>query len=209
MPDYSLEQEAGGLVAGVDEAGRGPLAGPVLAAAVVFHAGVPPTLAALLDDSKKLTAARREAAFAALLEARARGQAEWAAAAASCVEIGLLNILGATHLAMRRAVTRLPRAPHLVLIDGNRPPPLPVPSRCVVGGDAASFSIAAASIIAKVIRDRAMARLCARWPGYGFSVHQGYPTAAHREALARLGASPHHRRGFGPVEAVLRVMTAS
>jgi ribonuclease HII len=209
MPDFALEREAGGLVAGVDEAGRGPLAGPVLAAAVVFHAGVPPALAALLDDSKKLTAARREAAFAALVEARARGEAEWAAGAASCVEIGLLNILGATHLAMRRAVRRLPRLPALVLIDGNRPPLLPVPSRCVVGGDGLSFSIAAASIIAKVIRNRAMARLCPRWPGYGFGIHYGYPTQAHREALARLGASPHHRRGFAPVEEALRLMTAS
>lgn len=209
MPDFSLEAAAGGLVAGVDEAGRGPLAGPVLAAAVMFPAGVPLELARLLDDSKKLTAKRREAAFAALLAARATGRAEWVAAAASVPEIGLLNILGATHLAMRRAVLRLPRRPELVLIDGNRPPPLPCPSRCVVGGDGLSLSIAAASIIAKVIRDRALLRLDARWPGYGFAGHQGYPTAAHRQALASLGPCPHHRRGFGPVEAAFRAMTSN
>jgi ribonuclease HII len=201
VADFAQETEAGGRVAGVDEAGRGPLAGPVLAAAVVFAHGVPASLAALLDDSKRLSAAQRETAFAALLEARAAGLAEYAIAAASAEEIGRLNILGATHLAMRRAVLRLPQAPDLALIDGNRAPVLPFATRCLVGGDALSLSIAAASILAKVTRDRAMVRLCARWPGYGFSRHMGYPTAVHRAALARLGPCPHHRRGYAPVDA--------
>ena len=200
MPDFSLESEHGGRVAGLDEAGRGPLAGPVTAAAVVFLAPPPVALARLLDDSKKLTAARRDAAFAALLDAARVGLLEHAIAAASAAEIGRLNILRASQLAMQRALARLPSLPDLALVDGNQPPRLPCAVRALVGGDAASFSIAAASILAKVIRDRAMARLDARWPGYGFAAHQGYPTAAHRAALAQLGPTPHHRRGFGPVD---------
>jgi ribonuclease HII len=203
MPDFALEAAAGGRVAGVDEAGRGPLAGPVLAAAVVFPAGVPPALALLLDDSKRLRPAAREAAFAALRAAAAAGAVEFAIAAASVAEIGRLNILGATHLAMARAVARLPFAPALALVDGNQPPRLGCAVRCVVGGDAASFSIAAASILAKVVRDRAMARLDPRWPAYGFAAHAGYPTGRHREALAKHGPCPHHRRGFSPVEQAL------
>ena len=186
MPDFALELSAGGRVAGVDEAGRGPLAGPVLAAAVVFPRGVP-------------------AGLAALQEAAARGEAELAIAAASTAEIGRLNILRASHLAMTRAVVRLAILPGLALVDGNMPPPLPCPVRCVVGGDALSLSIAAASILAKVVRDRAMARLDPRWPNYGFARHVGYPTLRHREALAAHGPCPHHRRGFSPVDqAVLR-----
>lgn len=202
MPDFSLESAHGGRVAGLDEAGRGPLAGPVLAAAVVFRLPPPAALARLLDDSKKLTAARREAAFAALRQAARDGLVEHGIAAASAAEIGRLNILRASQLAMARALARLPAPPDLALVDGNQPPRLPCAVRCVVGGDAASLSIAAASILAKVVRDRAMARLDARWPGYGFAAHQGYPTAAHRAALARLGPTPHHRRGFAPVDQV-------
>jgi ribonuclease HII len=172
----------------------------VLAAAVVFTRGVPRGLGTLLDDSKKLSAAAREAAFAALQDAAARGRLELAIAAASANEIGRLNILRATHLAMARAVARLPAPPDLALVDGNQPPPLPYPVRCVVGGDAESFSIAAASILAKVVRDRAMARLDARWPVYGFASHAGYATARHRAALAEHGPCPHHRRGFAPVD---------
>ena len=120
---------------------------------------------------------------------------------------GTLNILQATLLAMRRAVAKLPRTPDHALVDGNQPPPLACPVRCVVGGDGLSFSIAGASIIAKVLRDRAMRRLDPRWPAYGFARHAGYPTAAHREALARLGPSPHHRRGFGPVDQAVLNLT--
>lgn len=201
-PDLRLE--AGhGRVAGVDEAGRGPLAGPVVAAAVVFLRAPPAALARLIDDSKRLAAARREAAFAAIHGAAGDGVLEFAVGAASAAEIGRLNILRATHVAMARAVARLRALPDLALVDGNRAPPLPCAVRCVVGGDALSLSIAAASILAKVVRDRAMTRLDPRWPGYGFARHAGYPTAAHREALARLGPSPHHRRGFGPVDRLL------
>jgi ribonuclease HII len=177
-----------------------------LAAALVFLTPPPASLAALLQDSKKLKEAARDAAFAALQAAKAEGLVEIGVGAASATEIGRVNILRATHLAMRRAVAKLPMPPDLALVDGNQPPPLPCPLRCVIGGDGLSFSIAGASIIAKVLRDRAMRRLDPRWPAYGFARHAGYPTAAHREALERLGPSPHHRRGFGPVDqAVLKL----
>ncbi len=210
MPDYSLELDAGGRVAGVDEAGRGPLAGPVLAAAVVFIAPPSAALAALLDDSKKLNAARRDLAYAALMEAARLGQVDCAIAAASVAEIARLNILRASHLAMARALWRLRQPCDLALIDGNMAPLMPPHGlqgqppgrgfRCVIGGDALSLSIAAASILAKVTRDRAMARLDRRFPAWGFARHQGYPTPEHRECLARLGPTPHHRRGFAPVD---------
>ncbi|MBV9250570.1 MAG: ribonuclease HII [Acetobacteraceae bacterium] len=196
MPNFRIEKAAGGRVAGVDEVGRGPLAGPVVAAAVVFPTGVPRKLAALLDDSKKLTIEERDTAFAAL---RASGRAEIALGAASVAEINRLNILHAALLAMRRAVARLPSAPVLVLVDGNQPPPMDYPVRCVVGGDARCLSIAAASIVAKVVRDRAMARLAVRFPGYGWDTNVGYATEFHREALRRLGPTRHHRPAFASV----------
>lgn len=201
MPDLSLEAAfAGGPVAGVDEAGCGPLAGPVVAGAVVFLSPPPDELARLIDDSKRLTAAAREAAFSALRQAAREGVVAAAAGAASAAEIGRLNIRRATHLAMRRAVCRLPVLPALALVDGNRAPELAVPVRCIVGGDRLSLSIAAASIIAKVLRDRAMTRLGARHPAYAWAANMGYPTAAHRAALARFGATAHHRGGFAPVD---------
>ena len=209
MPDLALELAHGGRVAGVDEAGRGPLAGPVLAAAVVLGAQVPASLAALIDDSKKLDAAAREAAFAALLAARQAGLIEIGIAAASVAEIARLNILGAALLAMRRAVARLPAPPDLALIDGNRAPSLPCAVRCVVGGDARCLSIAAASIVAKVVRDRAMARLAVRLPGYGWERNAGYGTAAHRAALRLLGPTRHHRAGFGTVRRMAADQTAA
>lgn len=183
-------------IAGIDEVGRGPLAGPVLAAAVVLPWPVPPALLALLDDSKKLRPAAREAACAAL---RAAPGVEIGVGAASVAEILALNILGASLLAMRRAVLRLPTAPSLALVDGNRPPSLPCKVRCIVGGDGLEPAIAAASIIAKVLRDRAMARLDRRHPGYGWAENAGYGTAAHRAGLHRLGVTAHHRTGFGTV----------
>ncbi|HET8997226.1 MAG TPA: ribonuclease HII [Acetobacteraceae bacterium] len=193
MPNFALEKAAGGRVAGVDEVGRGPLAGPVVAAAVVFPTGVPRKLAALLDDSKKLSADQRLAAYLAL---RASGKAEIGIGAASVAEIHRMNILRAALLAMRRAVARLPSEPDLALVDGNQPPPLLCPVRCVVGGDARCLSIAAASIVAKVVRDRAMTRLALRFPGYGWETNVGYATEFHRDALRRLGATPHHRPTF-------------
>ena len=200
-PHFGLEAEHGGPVAGVDEAGRGPLAGPVLAAAVIFPRAPSPPLAALLDDSKRLDAAAREAAHDVLMAAARDGHAHVSIAAASAHEIGMLNILGATHLAMRRAVARLRVAPVLARVDGNQPPRLACETRCIIGGDGLSLSIAAASILAKVTRDRAMHRLGARHPAYGFERHAGYPTAFHRAALMLHGRCAHHRRGFRPVEA--------
>ncbi len=198
MPDFLLEKASGGRVAGVDEVGRGPLAGPVFAAAVVFRAGVPRALRPLIDDSKALTRAAREAAFARLL---GLGSIEIGVGAASVAEIAALNILGASLLAMCRAVARLPAPPDLALIDGPVAPKLPCPARPVVAGDARSFSIAAASIVAKVLRDRAMARLAQRFPGYGWEANAGYPTQAHRDAILRLGPTRHHRMGFGLLRA--------
>jgi ribonuclease HII len=196
MPDYTRETQHGGRVAGVDEVGRGPLAGPVVAAAVMFDAGVPGRLAALLDDSKKLTQAARMRAYAALHAARG---AHIAVGAASVTEIAQLNILHAAFLAMRRAVARLPHRPDLVLVDGNATPDFGCPAQCVVGGDGESLSIAAASIVAKVVRDRLMARLSSRWPAYGWERNAGYGTVEHRAALCRAGTTPHHRGAFGLV----------
>jgi ribonuclease HII len=199
MPDYSIESQHQGRVAGVDEAGRGPLAGPVVAAAVVFRNGVPEALASLLDDSKKLTAGQRQAAFAAL---RANGDVDIGVGAASVAEIARLNILQAAMLAMARAVLRLPSPPDVALVDGNRPPALCCRVRCVVGGDALCLSIAAASIIAKVTRDRVMTRLHVRFPAYGWSSNAGYATEKHRRALRDMGPSVHHRQDFGTVRLI-------
>ncbi len=184
------------LVAGIDEAGRGPLAGPVTAAAVVLAPG---SAIAGLADSKTLTA-RRRAELATLIRAQALS---WSLGWAAVDEIDRLNILQATLLAMTRAVTGLSRPPELALVDGNRAPVLACPVRTVVGGDASIAAISAASIIAKVARDEEMRLLDRRYPGYGLATHKGYPTAAHLAALQRLGASECHRRSFAPVRRVL------
>lgn len=194
QPDFLLERKAGGRVAGVDEAGRGPLAGPVLAAALVFRSRPAKALACLIDDSKRLSRPEREVAFLAL---SACGSVEIAIGAASVSEIAKFNILGATLIAMRRAVARLPNPPDLALIDGNIAPPLACTAQTVIGGDQRCLSIAAASIVAKVVRDRLMARLAARFPGYGWAENAGYATAAHHAAIVQLGATRHHRMGFG------------
>ena len=199
QPDFSSEGAAGGRVAGVDEAGRGPWAGPVVAAAVVLSTGdLPPQLRAAITDSKLLTAERRAALQPAILAC-----ADAALGIASVAEIDSMNILQATLLAMRRAVARLAHAPNLVLVDGNQAPCLPCEVRTVVGGDRESLSIAAASIVAKVTRDRLMARLAADYPGYGWERNAGYGTAAHQAALARLGPCMHHRRSFRPIRELL------
>ena len=180
------------VLAGVDEAGRGCWAGPVVAAAVVLPDAWAPDG---LDDSKKLSPARREALFAAI---RA-GALGWAACAVPAGEIDRVNILRATLGAMSRAVARLRIPPDLVLVDGNRLPDLPVPAQAIVGGDGASAAIAAASIVAKVLRDRVMTAWERHYPGYGFAAHKGYGAAAHREALERLGPCPLHRLTYEPL----------
>ena len=195
-PDFKRESAHGGRVAGVDEAGRGPLAGPVVAAAVIFPAGVPAALKPLLDDSKKLTAPARQVAFDAL---RTCSVAEIGVGAASVNEIAQLNILHASLLAMRRAVLRLQTMPDLALVDGNQAPSLPCSVQCCIGGDASSLSIAAASIVAKVVRDRIMLRLAARYPAFGWRENAGYGTPSHRAALHRVGPCRHHRMAFGTV----------
>lgn len=184
------------IIAGLDEVGRGPLAGPVLAAAVVLPARPAAALLGLLGDSKALSPAARARALAALRDAPG---VMIGVGAASVAEIARLNILHATMLAMRRALLRLPVVPTLALVDGNRAPALPCAVRCVVGGDATEPAISAASIVAKELRDRLMARLAVRYPGYGWEANAGYGTAAHRAALHRLGVTPHHRMDFGTV----------
>ncbi len=196
MPHYRRESRHGGRVAGVDEAGRGPLAGPVVAAAVMFAGRPSRGLAALLDDSKKLTGDARDVAHMALL---ACPGIRIGVAAASVREIACLNILHASMLAMSRAVGRLRERPDLVLVDGDRCPALPCDGLAVVGGDAECLSIAAASIVAKVTRDRLMARLGRRCPGYGWERNAGYGTVHHRTALGVLGITRHHRAAFGTV----------
>jgi ribonuclease HII len=189
MPNYRLERAAGcSPVAGIDEAGRGPLAGPVVAAAVV------------LDDSKVLEREEREDLFGLIPSYAMIGVGE-----ASVDEIDSINILQASLLAMRRALEALPTVPAMALIDGNQLPALPCPAQAVIGGDGRSLSIAAASIIAKVTRDRLMNTLAEQHPGYGWETNVGYGTPEHLQALVRLGATPHHRRSFRPVYELLSI----
>ena len=199
MPDFALERAAGGPVAGIDEAGRGPWAGPVVAAAVILDpATLPRFLAAGLDDSKTLSPARRRELYRGLMEC-----AEIGIGAASVREIDERNILGATLNAMGRALDALPRRPSAALVDGNRAPDVRCRVETVVRGDSRSMSIAAASIVAKVTRDGIMARLSARYPGFAWERNAGYGTAEHRRALERHGPTPHHRRSFFPIRAML------
>jgi ribonuclease HII len=193
MPHLKHEKRIGGIVAGVDEVGRGPLAGPVLAAAVILPKKLPRSLVMLIDDSKKMTAERRELALLGLRDCGAI----IALGAASVSEIAELNILHAAMLAMRRALHRLPHTPDHVLVDGNRAPGCSLPCTPIIGGDGISLSIAAASIAAKVARDSLMARLATRYPGYGWATNAGYAAAAHREGILSLGPTPHHRMAFG------------
>lgn len=199
-PDDSVERDlrARGFarIAGVDEVGRGPLAGPVIAAAVVLDLSDIPDG---LRDSKKMTARQRERLFAELGE-----RAECALGQASVTEIDGINILQASMLAMRRALAALAVPADVALIDGNRVPDgLAIPAQALVGGDNRSVSIAAASIIAKVTRDRLMRDLAQQFPGYGWEKNAGYPTPAHKQALLDLGVTPHHRCSFAPVHKIL------
>ncbi len=199
MPDRKIERRHQGVVAGVDEAGRGPLAGPVVAGAVILPKRVPSVLSAELDDSKKLSERKR-----ALLYDIVTTECRWAVGVAEVEEIDRLNILRATFLAMDRAVRGLGCAVDCALVDGNQRPPLDCATiECVVGGDGLSLSIAAASIIAKVTRDRLMAELAAAHPGYGWESNAGYGTREHLDGLRRLGVTPHHRRSFEPIRLLL------
>ena len=200
MPDFRYEKSCEGPVAGIDEAGRGPLAGPVVAAAVIVPAKrCPRTCRGRIDDSKQLAIEEREAAFEALIAAARAGELVFAVAAASVREIDRINILQATFLAMRRALARLPASPARVLIDGDRVPPgLACAATTLVGGDARAFSIAAASILAKVIRDRAMGRLAQRYPGFSWHTNMGYATDDHLQGIGTVGLTPHHRLSFAP-----------
>src|SRR5580658_8722514 len=196
MPDFAIEDGCRGVVCGVDEVGRGPLAGPVVAAAVIIDRRCFTTeLRDNLDDSKLLRRDMREACYQALLACARIG-----IGAASVREIDRINILRASLLAMSRAVAALGVRPDLALIDGNMTPPaLPCPAKTVVGGDGLSFSIAAASVIAKVTRDRIMRALARRHPIYAWDSNVGYSTRAHFAAIAEFGVTLHHRRSFEPV----------
>lgn len=195
-PDFSFEKTVTGVVCGVDEAGRGPLAGPVTAGAVILPRRLPAALRKHLDDSKKVPPARRAELFDIIVDC-----AEVGIGRAEVHEIDGVNILQATFLAMARAVATL-RVDH-ALVDGNQKPPLACAVTCIIEGDAKSLSIAAASIVAKVTRDREMERLALDHPGYGWERNAGYGTAEHLAALRSLGVTPHHRRSFAPIAALL------
>ncbi|RUM92096.1 MAG: ribonuclease HII [Thiothrix sp.] len=186
------------LIAGVDEVGRGPLAGPVISAAVILD---PTYVIPGLADSKVLSEKRREALYDQIRERVLC----WAIGRAEVEEIDTLNILHASLLSMRRAVLALTIKPQKVLVDGNRCPDLPYPAEAIIKGDASVKAISAASIIAKVTRDREMRNLHDQYPDYGFDRHKGYPTRLHRECLARYGATVHHRKSFRPVRDVLSI----
>jgi ribonuclease HII len=204
MPDFAIERGCNGVVCGVDEAGRGPLAGPVVAAAVIIdRRRFRGALRQDLDDSKVMTREAREECYGALRGLARTGVVRIGVGAAGVDEIDRINILRASLAAMARAVAALGVQPDIALVDGNMPPPLPCPVRTVIKGDGLSLSIAAASVVAKVTRDRIMHGLAPRYPGYGWDTNVGYATAAHGEALRRLGATPHHRRSFEPVRLAL------
>ncbi len=194
-PNWSIESRFSGPVCGVDEAGRGPLAGPVVAAAVILN---PKNLPEGLNDSKKLSEKRRDSLFDLILQ-----HAEVGIGIAEPEEIDRVNILGASLTAMTRAVDHLPNPPIAALIDGNKLPALTIPAEAIVKGDSKSLSIAAASIIAKVTRDRLMKLADSRFPGFDLAGHKGYPTAFHREFMAMNGPSPIHRRSYAPVRQAL------
>jgi len=195
----SLFDNAGEVVCGVDEAGRGPLAGPVFAAAVILDPSKP---IAGLRDSKKLSASRRDQ-LALLIQ---RDALAWSIAQCSAAEIDALNILQATMLAMRRAIESLSVAPTLALIDGNRCPVTTVRTEAIIKGDDKVMAISAASILAKTARDALLTDMHTRYPQYGFDQHKGYPTALHLARLREYGVTPEHRRSFAPVRELLSEM---
>lgn len=198
MPDLSIESNYSGIIVAIDEVGRGPWAGPVMAAAAILDTARIPNG---IDDSKKLTATKRESLLLAIQDC-----ARVEIGIASTEEIERLNILQATKLAMRRAYDALNVNAAVALIDGNQPPELPCPTHCVVKGDSISLSIAAASIVAKVTRDRLMADLAKSFPGYGWETNAGYGTPEHQRGLKTLGITPHHRRSWAPIRELIDQM---
>ena len=199
VPDLSREISMGGRVAGIDEAGRGPWAGPVVAAAVVLNQSkMPDELRFGIKDSKVISSAKRERLFSLL-----RLHTEIGVGRAEVTEIDETNILSATFMAMKRALQSLSISVDIALVDGNQAPNLPCKVETLVKGDSLSLSIAAASIVAKVHRDREMAMLAKTFPGYGWEKNAGYGTKEHREALARIGVTPHHRKTFSPVAKII------
>ena len=205
MPDFELENLYSGNIAGVDEAGRGPWAGPVAAGAVIFkNRELPEDLLKGLNDSKKLSPQKREKMYLRLQEEAAKGNLCMGLGWASCREIDELNILRATWLAMKRAVDALSTAPDMALVDGNMAPQnFSCPLQTVIKGDGKSYSIAAASIVAKVNRDRLMTELGQKYPQYGFAKNAGYGTTEHIAALEKYGVTPEHRRSYKPVQKIL------
>jgi ribonuclease HII len=195
FPNFSVEQAHGGIVAGVDEAGRGPWAGDVTASAVILD---PKNIPAGLNDSKKLSSSKRDDLYAEII-----ANAKVGVGIASAAEIDEINILEATKLAMQRAIAALSVLPDLALIDGNKAPKLPCPAQTIIGGDAKSLSIAAASIIAKVTRDRVMCNLSKEFPEYGWERNAGYGTKHHQEALAKYGITAHHRKSYKPIKKIM------
>ena len=194
-PNLKIEAKFRGIVAGVDEAGRGPLAGPVIAAAVILDTK---NLPIGINDSKKLTQKAREHLFDVIINNHIVG-----IGIAEPEEIDRVNILQASLIAMQRAVAELDTRPEMILVDGNKCPDLTIPCQAIIKGDSKSISIAAASIIAKTLRDRIMMEADTRFPGYDFAKHKGYPTKAHKQALLDIGVSPLHRRTYAPVATLL------
>ena len=206
MPTWEIEDKIGGAVCGVDEAGRGPWVGPVAAGAVMFLSReINPEILAQIDDSKKLTAAKREKLYDLLLKEAEAGRLTYGIGTASAAEIDTLNILQATFLAMKRAVAQLNPQPRHAMIDGNRlPAEFCCPTSCYIGGDARSYSIAAASVLAKVYRDNLMKELAVQYPGYGFEKNAGYGTKDHVAGLQKYGVTPEHRKSYKPIKEFLQ-----
>lgn len=206
MPDFLLEDTISGMVAGVDEAGRGPWVGPVVAGCAVFLSrDVDERLLQNLNDSKKLSKKKREMLYELLFEEKKKGTMLLGIGEASAQEIDEINILNASFLAMKRALQAAEISPDLVLVDGNREPKdFGVRTMAVIKGDAKSYSISAASILAKVYRDRLMEEMAKKYTGYGFEKNAGYGTKAHIEGLKKFGVTPEHRKSYAPVKAFLR-----
>jgi len=205
MPNFDFENEYQGIVAGVDEAGRGPWFGPVIAGAVVFlKKEIDPYLLAHLNDSKKLSFKRREELYALIEKEADAGNLCYAIGLASAKEIDQINILQASFLAMQRAVEGLPVKPDIALIDGNRlPQDFSCKAKCIIKGDALSYSISAASVMAKVYRDHLMCEMSIKYPGYGFEKNAGYGTKDHIEGLKKYGITPEHRLSYKPIKEIV------